>query len=193
MQPLAVSYPPSAVLADLVRALPGAALCFLIAYSALRQELVWVAGAFLFVSLLFVGLAGIAVRRWRLKFSLEEEGLRCGRTLCRWAEIEEVRLRYWAGLRQRGPDAHGRMRGMLALRLTFACGRGPERTPWWHRWHRWHRARRRVRFESSCVHFAALARAAAAAASHKGLVLDEPTTHNLEAMQAQSAQETEGA
>ncbi|MDA7984382.1 MAG: hypothetical protein MPJ52_02300 [Alphaproteobacteria bacterium] len=177
MQPLSLSYPPSAVIADLARAVPGAGLCLLIAWAAFAQGLGWVGLGFLAVAALFVWLAAVALLRSRGERRLEEDGLRLSPDdLCRWSEIEEVHLRYWAGWRQRGRDESGRLRGMLVLRLTFSADNGGQK-----------RRRRRFRFESSCLHFAALSRAAAAAAKHKGLRMDEPTMHNLHALAADSS------
>ncbi|MGR4001300.1 MAG: hypothetical protein OD811_05890 [Alphaproteobacteria bacterium] len=180
MQPLSLSYPPIAIFADLARAIPGAALCLLIAYGAFAQNFVWVTLGFLSLAGLFAWLAGVATLRSRRVWQLEEGGLRdaSGR-LSPWSEIEEVHLRYWAGWRQRGHDHEGRLRGMLVLRLNFALSFAGKKRG------------RRFRFESSCLHFAALARAAAAAAKHKELELDEPTMHNLEALVAGVGQTTE--
>ena len=155
------SYPGAAVVADLVRSVPGLGLCGALGGVALVDGSPVLALFFVAVALLFLWLAGQAFLRWRGSWQLDETGIRtlpAGRVY-HWQELKEWRLRYWAGFRQAREG-----RGTLALSLYFQA-QGQRRA-------------RVLRFESALTDFGGLVEEVAQRASAQGASADEHTRHN---------------
>lgn len=160
-----LSYPGAALVVDLVRGLPGGALSALVSVFAFTGGQPIVGTIFGAAAALFLWLLGLAFVRSRLAIQLFPEGLRLasGEELA-WGRLKELRLRYWAGFRQRRRGEGG----MLALTLEFSATDS--------------RRARRVRLESSCLNFRLLAKASRDAALAEGALLDAHSRHNLEAL-----------
>ena len=158
------AYPPAAIVADLLRALPGLGLCAAIGGVALFDGSPFLAAFFGLVSLLFLWLASQACLRARRTWRLTEQGvlvLPRGR-LYRWETLGEWRLRYWAGFRQAREG-----RGTLALSLYFHAPKGRAKV---------------LRFESALVGFRELVQEVAGRADAVEAQADEHTRHNFQAI-----------
>ena len=161
------SYPTAAIVADLVRALPGLGLCGALGGVAAFDGSPILAGFFFLVASLFLWLAGQAVVRMRRSWRLDAAGLVVlprGRDYP-WQELREWRLRYWAGFRQAREG-----RGTLALTLYFRASGGAGGKS------------KTLRFESSLVGFRDLVAEVAERASEVGALADDHTRHNFQAL-----------